>query len=191
MGAATFIGSFSYSDLGRLYCGFACPISSTIDLIGYFKPWRPTSKKHKEIFFDNKVRLITLLASLALLITFIKTKFPVPFFVALIPIGLVFTYLFGEAAWHRNCFIGTIYSLLGGISRKGYYIQNDLCLSCGKCEKICPSGCLEIKPTGVNNIDNKHCLICGKCQNVCPDENIVYGSLKNTKTKAVQKAFFD
>lgn len=175
---------------GRLYCGYLCPISTTIDILRIFKSPRPLSEKNKKIFFNNKVRALIFLVSIALLATTIKTGFPIPFFVILVPIGVIFTYLFSEAAWHRNCFIGVIYSWLGGISRYGYIIQDSLCSGCGRCEKVCPTACLEINSVH-KNIDNEHCLICGKCQEACPKENIYYGRLKKRKEKSREAVSFN
>ena len=167
---------------GRLYCGYLCPISTTIDILGFIKPAKKLSEEHKKLFFNNKIRAVIFLVSIALLVITIKSQSPVPFFVILVPIGVVFTYLFGEAAWHRNCFIGTMYSWLGGLSRRGYIIPANHCSACGSCEKVCPAGCLEISPAR-KKIENKQCLICGKCQVACPKENIYYGSLKKAKAQ--------
>lgn len=175
---------------GRLYCGYLCPISTTIDILGIIKLPRPLTDKNKNIFFNSKVRTLIFLVSIALLVTTIKTGFPVPFFVILVPIGVIFTYLFSEAAWHRNCFIGVMYSWLGGLSRNGYIIQDSRCSGCGRCEKACPTACLEINLVH-KNIDNKHCLICGKCQEACPKENIFYGRIKKRKEKSRETAFFN
>ncbi|NLT95157.1 MAG: 4Fe-4S binding protein [Clostridia bacterium] len=177
---------------GRLYCGYLCPISTTVDILGNIKSPRPLKENLKKVFFNNKFRTLIFLASVALLIITIKESFPVPFFVLLVPIGVIFTYLFSEAAWHRNCFIGTIYSWLGALSRKGYIIQDTFCSGCGRCAKVCPAACLEIN-SACKNIDNKHCLICGKCQEACPEKNIFYSRLKKGggKTKPTGTASFN
>lgn len=190
-GQVLFLGLLVIPLWGRLYCGYLCPISTTIDILGTVKAPKKLSKESKEFFFNNMVRTVIFLVSIGLLITTIKTQFPIPFFVILIPIGVVFTYLFSEAAWHRNCFIGTMYSWLGWLSRKGYTLK-DSCSGCGKCEKACPAGCLEIDNSGKeSDINNKHCLVCGKCEQVCTKNNIFYGRLSKSKNKSQETASFN
>ncbi len=45
----------------------------------------------------------------------------------------------------------------------GFFIDNNLCTDCGKCEKICPQKCIEN-----HKINHKHCLNCGLCVEECP-----------------------
>ena len=56
--------------------------------------------------------------------------------------------------------------------------KNELCGSCGLCEKICPVTAIEVNPTGAMvrteqdaskiEIDESKCVLCGMCSSICP-----------------------
>jgi len=162
---------------GRIYCGWVCPIATSIDILKPFLP-KPPLAKRKDLLLDKKVRTIIFLISFLLLITFNKIGFVIPFFIFLIPVGIIFTLLFGEACWHRNCFFGTVYSWFAGISRKGYTFNDQNCSRCGLCKRICPNECIIENTEQELQIEKKHCLVCGKCREACQTDNIEYRTLK-------------
>lgn len=162
---------------GRLYCGYVCPISTSVDILGTFLPAKAAVPEHRIAASNPKVVAASFFVSLFLLIVFIKTNFFIPFFIFMIPAGIIVTYLFGEVCWHRNCFFGTVFSWLGSFSRKGYVLKEAQCGNCGSCSETCPAGCLVINSDNQVNIDKKHCLVCGKCREACPQANIVYDKL--------------
>ena len=51
-----------------------------------------------------------------------------------------------------------------------------MCVSCGMCEKNCPSGCINSKE---KNVDNETCIKCFKCLDVCPKGGINYIQKQN------------
>ena len=51
-------------------------------------------------------------------------------------------------------------------------MDKNLCVSCGMCEKICQSGCINSKE---KIVDNEICVKCLKCLSVCPKNAIKYG----------------
>lgn len=48
------------------------------------------------------------------------------------------------------------------LKKKGYIITDD-CISCGKCERLCPQKCIN-----GYKINQTHCLHCGLCYEQCP-----------------------
>ncbi len=57
------------------------------------------------------------------------------------------------------------YFSLGGteLQEKGFFIDDNFCTDCGKCERICPQRCITN-----HKINHNHCLNCGLCFEECP-----------------------
>lgn len=50
-----------------------------------------------------------------------------------------------------------------------------LCIGCGLCLKVCPTGAQSISD-GHHTVDFAHCTVCGRCVDVCPSEALrIYG----------------
>ena len=67
------------------------------------------------------------------------------------------------------CPVGT---MMGAAAKHAVYqigIEPDKCISCMKCEEICPSQC--IKVVG-RYVDNSRCVRCFDCINACPNEAV-------------------
>ncbi len=65
------------------------------------------------------------------------------------------------------CPLGAIYGLLNKISFLKMSVDNDKCISCGKCEKVCK---LDINPVDTPN--HTACIRCGDCRTTCPTDAI-------------------
>ncbi len=49
-----------------------------------------------------------------------------------------------------------------------YYIEPEVCISCGLCKKNCPQGAIEGEEGSISVIDQSRCTRCGICFDVCP-----------------------
>jgi ferredoxin-type protein NapH len=155
---------------GRWFCGNLCPRGSFVDF------WLgPISRKVK-------------------IPSFLKGMwFRVPIFVALMgfmvfriiqtqgvvdKVGMVFVtlcilttsaaILFGviiaPRAWCSFCPMGTMQRALGG-GRYQLKVDRELCIECGKCQKVCPM------QLPVNEIlDKPDCIKCARCVEACPKD---------------------
>ncbi len=78
------------------------------------------------------------------------------------------------------CPLGAIYSLFNKVSIFKLRVDEEKCVSCGKCKKACK---MNVDPTKSPN--HTECIRCGLCVEVCPTEAIVsnFGLSNKKKTK--------
>jgi len=82
---------------------------------------------------------------------------------------------FEEALWHNSvCPYGTIFSLTSRPAKKGMVIDEATCISCGKCQKVCPSNAIDTQDTKKRRIRKSDCLVCQSCAEVCSVGAIKY-----------------
>ena len=65
------------------------------------------------------------------------------------------------------CPLGAIYGLLNKISIYHMECHKETCVSCGKCQKVCP---MDVNP--MDNPNSIECIRCGKCVTACPKESL-------------------
>ncbi|ABR49376.1 4Fe-4S ferredoxin, iron-sulfur binding domain protein [Alkaliphilus metalliredigens QYMF] len=201
MAALTATAFFS----GRFWCGNLCPHGSLFDVImlpvsqnkkipGFLK-----SKTMISAFFIffmfNFMRRIAVVVPLWGTTSFLDRLgfvFSMTYLMVLI-LGGILAITVNPRTWCQFCPMGTLQKLsyqLGkalGIAKKTekkVTISNkDKCISCGKCEKVCP---FQLAPyldfSDKNQFDHVDCIKCGVCTENCP-VNIL--SL-NTEEEAIQ-----
>ncbi len=78
------------------------------------------------------------------------------------------------------CPLGAIYSLFNKVSIFKLRVDEEKCVSCGKCKKACK---MNVDPTKSPN--HTECIRCGLCVEVCPTDAIVsnFGLSNKKKTK--------
>ncbi|MDR1536109.1 MAG: 4Fe-4S binding protein, partial [Planctomycetota bacterium] len=92
----------------------------------------------------------------------------------------------GLASWKRRVYCATICpvgSILGLFSARGVFGVRfaEACSGCGKCERICPTGCLDASRRAV---DTERCILCLNCLGACPNGGIGYGRTSRTALPA-------
>ena len=61
------------------------------------------------------------------------------------------------------CPLGAIYSVFNPISVLRYRVDQEKCISCGACSRVCK---MQVNP--VEHPNHLECIRCGKCKSVCP-----------------------
>jgi polyferredoxin len=191
--AIIILGALFFSSVlvGRIFCGFACPIGALQELLSKinFKSdlkAQSESKYHIEVSSNVTTLVRWTFVSFLFLLTFWNliilpvfnpmtgfSFFQTPFasmvtlpFIGLIVVGISSVFLYRP--WCRFlCPFGAGSSVCGQFAGIKYQ-RTDNCSECGACEKICP--------TQEAAIDSKkgECYYCNRCVEVCPNDAIVF-----------------
>ena len=171
------VGLFLSTMIGRVYCGYICPINTVTEVIDK----NADKKKRKRIKTPNWmkspfVRYGVLGLFLLTMVFVIITGKKLPVLPVLFAAGVILTIFFEPSFWHRYlCPYGTLLSIFSTKKKKGYFIENENCIKCGICVRACPSDAI-IWDDKKNfpEINRKECLVCGKCEEVCPKDTIKF-----------------
>lgn len=69
-----------------------------------------------------------------------------------------------------------------------YWVEEDRCIGCGICEKICPAHAIEIK-NGIPVWVKEDCCACMACLNRCPKEAVQFGEYSKGRFRYYFKGF--
>jgi polyferredoxin len=159
---------------GRWFCGNLCPRGSFVDF------WlAPISRKVRipSILKSMKIRVPIFIALMGFMIfRIINTNGIVDrvgmVFVTLCILTTSISILFGVIialrAWCSFCPMGTLQRTLGG-SKYQLKVDRDLCIECGKCQKVCP---MQLSVNEIMQLPD--CIKCGRCVEVCPKEALSF-----------------
>ncbi|MHA1932026.1 MAG: 4Fe-4S binding protein [Promethearchaeota archaeon] len=179
--------------IGRMFCGFACPLGALQEAISNFRV-KSSIKKQKEVKFFFKIpqkysQIIRWAFFVLIIVTTIFVNFALlqyfnPFLgfnliraasllVILFPvISLILTILLGLFIYRPWCQLfcpfGATASILSKFSRFKYRRTDD-CTQCELCEKICPTD------EAYEDSSKKECYYCGRCVDICPQAAIKFG----------------
>lgn len=65
------------------------------------------------------------------------------------------------------CPLGAVYSVFNSISVFRYRVDNEACIHCGACAKVCN---MQVNPA--ENANHPECIRCGDCKRACPTKAI-------------------
>jgi ferredoxin len=185
--------------LGRFFCGYVCPLGTSIDLFDAFAGRR--AKAPHWLRYGKYATLAFLLAAAGLGASFIGCFDPLVIYertltVALYPAyryianglhpvrgyvevagslalfaGILALGLVQRRFWCRNlCPLGGLYALFAKLSLLKFAWRND-CRHCKACERACPTDAID---SDRSYVDAGECIDCGACGFNCPDKAIAY-----------------
>jgi len=77
----------------------------------------------------------------------------------------------GRLYCNTLCPVGAFLSLLSNRSLFKFVIDTQKCTTCGKCQRMCRSHCMD---PAMGKIDGARCVSCFDCMDVCPENAIGY-----------------
>lgn len=101
---------------------------------------------------------------------------------AILAIFIILSVLFYRPFCKWICPLGAFYSLFNRFSLLNYKVDENKCISCGKCGKICKMD-VDIS----KNSSHMECIRCGECLKSCPTKaiSIYFGTSKNTASNKI------
>ncbi len=183
-----------YALLGRVFCGWICPLGLLLDLTDDIRQRFITRKRGKQMSRQIKYVLLGIFLALSLLIglpTFTLTS-PINILTRnllfgfgpeiLLVVGIVAVDLFySQRAWCRYlCPLGAFYSLLGRFAIFHIRIRNqgEACTLRAHCTRSCPMGLNVLKGEVLAKhtiITNPECTRCGTCIEGCEGDVLNVG----------------
>ena len=175
---------------GRLFCSFMCPLGSSLSFIALF------SKKGKKKIYPiiGGFILGLFIGAMVFGIAFVfrlldpyslfgrALTAPLWFGVIFLVVIFIVTFFFGRLFCTSFCPVGLLLSRIAKISAFGITIPDE-CVHCGKCENVCPTGCIDQKKSEVKRA---YCVMCLDCLTVCPRTGPTFSLLwkRSEKEKA-------
>lgn len=157
---------------GRGWCGYACWSAMIFDLLPYHQP----QEERKKIgFIRYIVFVLSLLFVGGLFIFHIPHKETIMFYsfiignIAYYIIGIALAFLLKDnrAFCKYICPITIFLKPMSYYSRLRIQVDQNKCVSCGKCLKVCPMN-VEITNNSRQRKNGTECILCMTCVNQCP-----------------------
>lgn len=186
---------------GRFFCGFICPLGTTIDIFDLFS----RKGKRAQPNFKNGKYLVLLFLTLSAILGASFLHFFEPLVILersltliFYPVVVYFTGLFTlipSVVYTESALALVVFAMILGLNfvSQRFWCRNlcplggllalfakisafkfsfgEGCTQCGVCEKICPTGAISIESA---KIDAGECIECLRCQYECPQDTINY-----------------
>lgn len=161
---------------GRGWCGYACWTAMILDLLPYKQPDKP----RKKIGYIRYIIFVLSLSFVAILFIF-KVQYIEKIMLWSFIIGNALYYMIGIAlafAFKDNrAFCKYICPITVFLKPASYFsllrVKSDTtkCVSCGKCEKVCPMN-VQVANNSRKRVNATECILCCKCVEVCPTKSL-------------------
>ena len=157
---------------GRGWCGYACWTAMVLDLLPFKTPQQP----RKKVGF---IRYVVFVCSLTFVGMLFLLRVPhlhtVMFWSFLIGnalyyavgIGLAFVLRDNRAFCKYICPVAVFLKPASYFSLLRIKNDPDLCVSCGKCRKVCPMD-VDMLDNSRKRLHGTECILCFQCVNACP-----------------------
>ncbi len=199
--SASIVFLFYFLISGRVFCSWVCPVNTFLEFIDSI---RKRFKKLPDVHFNLNTKKY-----IAILILFLSFIGRVPIFELISPISntirnllfgwgmglyiifaiVLFDFFISKRGWCRYfCPVGGFYSTIGKAGQFRVKIDNEKCISCMQCKKVCFSHPSILDPA-INGeysyVTSGDCSLCGACIDTCTHKALSIG-LRPYKQKEQQ-----
>ncbi|NLT45239.1 MAG: 4Fe-4S binding protein, partial [Thermotogaceae bacterium] len=167
------IGLLGAIFLGRVYCGWICPMETLFRPINWLYSKLKIKRLKTPAVFKNNIFRWTVLVLFVMLMVAVKAfRIRMNLLLYITAFSVLVTLVFEEEFWHRYiCPFGTLLSIFSRNPLFGMRVEKTSCVSCGICQRVCPVSAIEKEDDGMK-IDTSECLVCLKCKEKCPKTSI-------------------
>lgn len=205
--ACMLLGSIFF---GRIFCGWLCPMGGMQECL-----FSVNEKAPKQGPKNNIKYVIWMIWVIAIIICFLfrKEKISIDFFYMtehgisiaeiydyIIYYGVIFlilipAVLFGKRTFcHYFCWMAP-FMVIGTKIRRflhlpGVHIavkHGNTCVSCGKCNKVCPMRIQVSETIGEGQVKSMECIQCGACVDSCPKKVLAYRMIERGERNGNRK----
>lgn len=168
----------------RSYCGWICPMNTLFRPISWLYGKLGIRRNSSPLFMSHPVvRIICFALFVGTLLLIKRHGLEVPPLVVITALSVFVVMVFEEALWHNCiCPFGTILSLSARMGHRHYTVNEDFCIACGKCQKVCPAHAIDTLTNTKRFIRKADCLACGACAATCPTAAILLISGRTCET---------